>query len=296
MTTLKTATDFELNFIDQTLLNLALEEDFSFPWQDKTTEILFAHSNSPQQAKIISKQSEPITICGLPILQALIKKFDNHCQLQSHFQDGQRVIPHEPIVTLQGKAKTILMLERTLLNFFRHLSAIATLTHQYVTKVSHTHLKILDTRKTTPGFRHLEKYAVHCGGGTNHRMGLYDAIMIKDTHVDLLGGMVKTLSFLSAQKAQMPVIVEVRSIAELEQVIKHGVNKVTRVLFDNMAIAEMSEAVMMCQNIFETEASGNISLDNIVTIAETGVQYASIGKLTYGAGHVDLSMSCQSTS
>lgn len=285
-----TSPSLQLNFIDETLLNLSLEEDFGFPWKDLTTSILFPNNNT-YRAQIISKETHDIIICGIPLIKTLLQKFDNTCELKSDFQDGQVLKANSGLLTLNGKAKTILMLERTILNFLRHLCAIATLTNRFVIKVKDTPLKILDTRKTTPGMRHLEKYAVHCGGGVNHRMGLYDAIMIKDTHIDLLGGIKNTLEQLP-EKPLVSVIVEVRSIKELQKVLKYGADKVTRVLLDNMSLSEMRSAVNLCQNVIETEASGNISLENIVPIAETGVQYASIGRLTYGAGHVDLSMQC----
>ena len=173
----------------------------------------------------------------------------------------------------------------------RYLSAISTLTNQFVQKIKHTHTKILDTRKTTPGLRHFEKYAVYCGGGVNHRMGLYDAYMIKDTHIDLIGGIKNALEKIPARnKNPLPVIVETRRIEELKEVIQFGKEKATRVLLDNMDNQTLKECVSMCKNIFETETSGNINLNTIKSIAETGVDYASVGMLTYAADQVDLSM------
>ena len=152
--------------------------------------------------------------------RCLIKKIDRTTELKTNYQDGQCLSPQETLLTIHGNANTILMLERTLLNFLRHLSAIATLTRQFVDKVSHTHLKLLDTRKTTPGFRHLEKYAVHCGGGINHRMGLYDAILIKDTHIDFLGGLENALQKIP-NKYPLPVIVEIRNQQEFDIAIQY---------------------------------------------------------------------------
>ena len=180
------------------------------------------------------------------------------------------------------------MLERTLLNFLRHLSAIATLTRQFVDKVSHTHLKLLDTRKTTPGFRHLEKYAVHCGGGINHRMGLYDAILIKDTHIDFLGGLENALQKIP-NKYPLPVIVEIRNQQEFDIAIQYP-QKITRLLFDNMRPEQLTQYVKNTPKMLETESSGNITLNNIADVAQTGVDYASVGCITYAAGQVDLSM------
>ena len=136
---------------------------------------------------------------------------------------------------------------------------------------------------------HLEKYAVVCGGGINHRMGLYDAYMIKDTHIDLVGGISNALERIPEKKT-LPVIVEVRSIDELKTVITNGKEKVTRVLLDNMSLDQLRESAALCKNIFETESSGNINLQTVIQIAETGVDFVSIGMITYAAGQVDLSM------
>src|SRR5262249_40224194 len=136
-----------------------------------------------------------------------------------------------------------------------------------------------------------EKYAVYCGGGVNHRMGLYDAIMVKDTHIDLLGGMSQALAHLPELSTDsLPVIVEIRSVQELEVALKHGRNKIQRVLLDNLTLPVLQACVAMCAGIFSTEASGNIELETVADVAATGVEFASVGMLTYGAGNVDLSM------
>jgi nicotinate-nucleotide pyrophosphorylase (carboxylating) len=165
-------------------------------------------------------------------------------------------------MSLQSSAKNLLSLERTLLNFLRHLCAIATLTQLFVQRVKHTECKILDTRKTTSGWRHLEKYAVQCGGGVNHRQGLYDAIMVKDTHVDLLGGMQLTLARLPTPK-KFPVIVEIRNLAELSVAISYR-QQIDRILLDNICSASLRDYVQLCKvNKLITEASGNLNLTNI---------------------------------
>jgi len=279
------------NTLDQTLLTLALNEDLGIPWHDATTELLFPHQHDISHAKIVSKHPETIVICGIDWTRTLFTKLSPNCQIHSDFQDGQLLSPGDTLLNIQGDANTLLKGERTALNFLRHLCAVATLTAKYVKCVAHTKLKILDTRKTTPGFRHLEKYAVHCGGGVNHRMGLYDAIMIKDTHIDLLGGIEKALERLPELTTDsLPVIVEIRSIKELDIALSYGAKKINRVLLDNMTPALLKQCVEACHGIFETEASGNLRLNTILKVAETGVNYASIGELTYNAGHVDLSM------
>jgi len=284
--------NWQLNKIDEQLIDLALKEDLNDPFCDITSETIF-DSEIKQQARIISKHATSIVLCGIPVLNAIIKRVHNTCEIKTHYNDGDIINPGEMLLTITGPAKVLLMLERTLLNFLQRLSAIATLTHAFAEKIKDTQTKILDTRKTTPGMRHLEKYAVYCGGGVNHRIGLYDAVMIKDTHVDLIGGMSKALACLPAQLSKnMPVIVEVRDLNELDIVLQEGLGKINRVLLDNMTIKQLRNCVAKCYNKIATEASGNITLENITAIAATGVNFASIGKITHSAGIVDLSMKC----
>lgn len=280
----------ELNPLDRELIQLALREDMSVPFQDVTCDALIP-DEVPYQLTLISKQKKPIMFCGMPVINAVFEALNEDVKVSAFKSDGEIVESGEKILTLEGDAKALLMAERTILNFVRHLSAVATLTSEFVYAVSGTGLKILDTRKTTPGMRHLEKFAVRCGGGVNHRMGLYDAMMIKDNHTDLLGGIEKALTALpSRDHNAYPVIVEVRNHAELEAVLTLGRDKVTRVLLDNMTPEALKTSVEMCSGVFETEASGNITLKTIRDVAETGVDYASVGCITHSAGQVDLSM------
>lgn len=300
---------------DDILLDIALFEDLGRPFQDITTEMLFATATErmtdtsqerrtdtsaeafaeglprAQCANIVSKDSNNVVICGLKLLQPLFDKFEAPVNFDFHVKDGDTVATGDIIVSIFADPKILLMAERTVLNFLRHLSGIATLTAKFVNAVKDYDIKILDTRKTTPGMRYLEKYAVQCGGGVNHRMGLYDVIMVKDTHVDLLGGMKHVMEKLErVGTLDMPVIIEVRNLAELDCVLHFIDVGVNRVLLDNMSYDDMQEAVKMCEGRVETEASGNITLNNIVDVAKTSVDYASIGCLTSSAGHVDLSM------
>lgn len=281
----------QITQINETLLKISFEEDLGENFCDVTTDLLFPDDLSQRTAKIISKHHEPIIICGIEWMRFLFSKLSPTAKVVSEYHDGAVLMPGGTLLSVTADAKTLLKGERTALNFLRHLCAVATLTRKYIDKVAGTNLKILDTRKTTPGLRTLEKYAVYCGGGLNHRMGLYDAVMIKDTHIDLLGGMEPALQQLpTLNKHTLPVVVEVRSREELRIVLEKGRAKVHRVLLDNMSLEDMSACVRDCRGVFETEASGNIRLDRIRDIAETGVDYASVGELTYGAGHVDLSM------
>jgi nicotinate-nucleotide pyrophosphorylase (carboxylating) len=282
------------NDIDRQLIDHALTEDLGVSYCDLTSNFLFPDHNHFVSAHVISKHPEPIKLCGLNIVPLLLDRFNNSCVMHSEWVDGDVVPSGNTLLTLTGPAPIILMLERTLLNFLQRLCAIATLTKKYVDKITDLPLKILDTRKTTPGFRHMEKYAVYCGGGVNHRMGLYDAVMVKDTHVDMVGGMDIALSRLpDLVSKNCFVIVEVRNKAELKVVLTKGREKVSRVLLDNMSLSQLSECTAMCKGIFATEASGNIHLENIRPIAEIGLDFASIGKLTHSAGNVDLSMICE---
>lgn len=283
-----------LNSIDKKLINLALEEDLGKPYFDATIHsIMMSESFVPRKGRfaIVSKANEPIIMCGMLLVATMLKKFTHDFELTANFQDGEPVPPNAILLTIEADCAIMLMLERTILNFLRHLCAVATLTKKFVAAVQASKLKILDTRKTTPGMRHLEKYAVTCGGGVNHRMGLYDAVMIKDNHIDILGGMERALECLPQNiKKSYPVIVEVRNLEELKTVINLGRDKVTRVLLDNMTPDLLRQCVNLCQGVFETEASGGIELTNVAAIAATGVDYVSIGALTHSAGQVDLSM------
>jgi len=286
--------EWPLNTIDKTLIALALQEDLNEPPCDVTTQCLLhevAFKELNHQAIILSKMDHPLVMCGLAVIKEVLHAFEDRCQIVQCVADGDRIAPRDVILQLHGDPGILLMIERVLLNFLQHLIAIASFTARFVESVADTSLKILDTRKTTPGWRHLEKYAVHCGGGVNHRMGLYDAVMIKDTHIDLLGGLASALAKLPTLTTQsVPVIVEVRDQNELDLVLHHGRNKVSRVLLDNMNERELRQAVQACQGILPTEASGNITLDTIAAVAATGVDFASVGALTHSAPHVDLSM------
>ncbi len=274
------------------LIDLALQEDLGQPFQDITSMTLWqTDTASDATAIVISKQQQPLIFCGSALISHVIERFEQPYQLESYFNDGDRVMPGETLFSLTAQSHVLMMVERTLLNFLQQLMAIATLTRQFVDKISHTEAKILDTRKTIPGWRHLAKYAVRCGGGVNHRMGLYDALMIKDNHIDALGGMVEAIKKLPEDICQKyPVIVEVRNNAEVELAIQYGQGKISRLLLDNMNPQQLKVCVEHCRGIFPTEASGGVNLNTVVAIAESGVDFISVGQLTHSAAAVDLSM------
>jgi nicotinate-nucleotide pyrophosphorylase (carboxylating) len=290
----KSYLDWRSSDLDKQLIKMAFQEDLGLPFRDLTVEALFQQRHSTSTAIIKSKHHEAFVISGLPLISELLSLFNTPMTLQSSYIDGQVLQPGETLLTITGSAHTLLMAERTMLNFLQRMCAVATLTKKFTDKIKHTRTQVLDTRKTIPGFRHLDKYAVRCGGGVNHRMGLFDAIMIKDTHIDSLGGMSKALDTLPNDILKhCPVIIEVRDKNELEIVLNQGLDKTTRVLLDNMTELQLKECVALCLDKIPTEASGNIDLDNVASIAETGVDFVSIGKLTHSAGNVNLSMKCE---
>jgi len=193
---------------------------------------------------------------------------------------------------VEGNSLSILAMERLVLNCIQRMSGIASITNRYKKIISKTDCKLLDTRKTTPNFRYPEKWAVSIGGGNNHRMGLYDALMIKDNHIDFGGGinqvLEKTKKYLSALEKEYDVIVETRNLKEVEEVLKH--NFITRILLDNMEIYEIKKALNLINNKKLTEASGNINESNVLKIAETGVNFISLGCLTHSANPIDISL------
>lgn len=282
-----------INPQDLQLISLALAEDLGPKCQDLTTDLLFAKKGMTiSTAHIISKQPTPIVMCGAPLVAAILQQAFPHCSFQSHYAEGETLLSDTILLSLQGPISDLLKVERCLLNFLQRLCGIATLTAQFTACIAHTACQVLDTRKTLPGFRHLDKYAVHCGGGSNHRMGLYDAIMIKDTHIDALGGITQALAGLPEHIPQdYPVIVEVRNEQELEAVLAQASTKISRVLLDNLSITQLYCCVQRCQAYqLSTEASGNVTRDTIARIAETGVNFVSVGQLTHSAPSVDLSM------
>jgi len=191
-----------------------------------------------------------------------------------------------------GQGRAVLTGERVALNFLQRLSGVATLTHRFVEAVAGTGAVILDTRKTTPGFRHLEKYAVRMGGGHNHRIGLYDQVMIKDNHIDACGSITAAVEAVRAEFARLPgseipIVVEVRDFAELQEVLALNVH---RILLDNMSESELRQAVQLTAGRTPLEASGNMSLARVRAVAETGVNCISVGALTHSAPALDLSM------
>jgi nicotinate-nucleotide pyrophosphorylase (carboxylating) len=228
-------------------------------------------------------------MAGLPLVEMVYQRVDPHLTIQYYFHDGDSVDAGTLICVVEGSGQSVLTGERVALNFLQHLSGIATLTTQFVRGATGTKAVILDTRKTTPGWRSLEKYAVRMGGGHNHRMGLYDMVMIKDNHIDGAGSITAAVAAVrgNSEARDLPIEVEVRTLDELREVLPL---KVDRVLLDNMTTEQMREAVMLTAGRVPLEASGNMSLERVAAVAATGVDFISVGALTHSAPALDLSM------
>ena len=229
----------------------------------------------------------PGIIAGLNIAELVFKEVDDRIILSPLIEDGTAVSAGDIIATISGPARSLLTAERTALNFMQRMSGIATLTRQFMDAVSATNAVILDTRKTVPGLRALDKMAVRQGGGQNHRIGLYDMVMIKDNHIAAAGGITTAVSRVRAANQNLPIEVEVKNLTELQEALPLHVD---RIMLDNMSLAEMREAVGMVNGRCQLEASGNVTLQTVAAIAATGVDYISSGALTHSVTALDISL------
>ena len=281
----------------QAAVRLALDEDLADVadasancWCDATS-LALVDPEAVATGEIYAK-GEGCVVAGATVAKAVMKMVDPKVRVKILRPDGTLVKPKEPILTFRGKARSILAAERTALNFMQRMCATASLARKFVDATKKYGTLILDTRKTTPGLRVFEKYAVTCGGGTNHRMGMYDRVLMKDNHRRLWrGGNPDELdqAVVAARKAfpKLDVEVEVESIRECESALKA---KPEWIMLDNMSIADMKKCVRLCKGISKTEASGGITLDRAKAVAATGVTAISLGCLTHSAGSVDLSL------
>ena len=268
----------------------ALAEDLGPHWCDATSEAL-VDPVAVATGEIYPK-GEGCVVAGATVAAAVLRAVDPAIRVRILKPDGSIAKPHEPILTFRGKARAILAAERTALNFMQRMCATASLTRRFVDATKRYGTLILDTRKTTPGLRVFEKYAVTCGGGTNHRFGMFDRILMKDNHRRLWrGGDPNALDqAVVAARAKFPklaVEVEVESLEECASALRA---KPEWIMLDNMSCADMRKCVKMCRGISKTEASGGITLDRAREVAATGVTAISLGCLTHSAGSVDLSL------
>ena len=278
----------------QAAVRLALDEDLADvanasakDWCDATS-LALVDPKAVATGEIYAK-GEGCVVAGATVAKAVMKMVDPKIQVKILRPDGSSVKPKEPILTFKGRARSILAAERTALNFMQRMCATATLAKKFVDATKRYGTLILDTRKTTPGLRVFEKYAVTCGGGTNHRMGMYDRVLMKDNHRRLWrGGNPDELDqvVVAARKAFPKLDVEV----EVESIQSALKAKPEWIMFDNMSVADMKKCVRLCKGISKTEASGGITLERAKEVAATGVTAISLGCLTHSAGSVDLSL------
>lgn len=248
----------------------------------------------PENTKltVAMRAREVLVVAGLPLAEAVFRHLSPGVQFESLLQDGQRARAGETLSRISGDARAILTGERVALNFVQRLSGIATLTAQFVDAIKGTHTQILDTRKTTPGLRRLEKYAVTCGGGANHRFGLFDMVLIKDNHLAALqnaesGAVAAAVHAARAKYPELKVEVEADTLEQVDQAVAAGADFV---LLDNMTLVQLRLSVQKCKGRAKTEASGGVNLSTIRAIADTGVDFISVGALTHSARAVDIGL------
>jgi len=269
--------------LDYAIVDLALEEDLG---SGDVTSIATIPEDMTCTATIIAKELG--VVAGLPVVLEVFRRVDPTVRVELVAEDGDRIteIP-TTLARIEGSARSVLAAERVSLNILGHLSGVATATRRYVDAVEGTGAGILDTRKTLPGLRLLDKYAVVCGGGINHRIGLHDAILIKDNHLDIAGGVAAAVEAARAAYPDLNLTVEVERDDQLREAIDSGAE---RIMLDNMSPERMRNAVALVAGRAEVEASGGITLDNVREVAETGVDVISIGAITHSATWLDVSL------
>jgi nicotinate-nucleotide pyrophosphorylase (carboxylating) len=264
------------------ILQLALEEDIG--QGDITSNLLFDPGHICN-AVLIAKA--PLVLAGMPFAREVFRMVSEDITFNPLVQEGERVRRGTVLAQLKGPTKAILSAERVALNILQHLSGIATLTRAFVSKLKGLKARITDTRKTIPCMRYLEKYAVRVGGGVNHRMGLYDGLLIKDNHIEALGSLAEAVSRARQGGYLSRVEVEVENLKEFQEALRAGADVI---MLDNMSLEDMAEAVRLNRSRAVLEASGNITLENVRAVAETGVDFISIGALTHSARAADISL------
>jgi nicotinate-nucleotide pyrophosphorylase (carboxylating) len=271
----------------QEIIENALREDIGAG--DHST-LSCVPENANGKAKLLIKENG--IVAGVELAEMICKSCDERLKLNFFMKDGDEVKVGDIVFELEGPSQSILSTERVLLNFMQRMSGIATQTNKIVKLLEGTNTKVLDTRKTTPGIRYMEKWAVRIGGGENHRFALYDMIMLKDNHIDYAGGIENAITraneYLSKNKLDLKIEVEVRDETELERVLKHG--GVKRIMLDNFTPERISNVLASIPKEYETEASGGITIETIRSYAETGVDYISVGALTHSVSGLDMSL------
>ena len=274
------------NYIEQ-LIDLAVNEDIG---DGDHTSLSCIPDDEQGQVHLLVKEEG--VLAGVEITEKVINKINRDLKMEVYIKDGSQIKPGDIVFKITGRVISILQAERLLLNFMQRMSGIATQTSIYANLIKDLPTKILDTRKTTPGLRHIEKSAVNIGGGTNHRMGLYDMVMLKDNHIDFAGGIEKAVlkvnKYLKEKNKDIQIEVEVRNFDELKDVLKVG--KIHRIMLDNFSIEDTKKAVDILNGKYEIESSGGITLDTLRAYAECGVDFISAGALTHQIKSLDLSL------
>ena len=271
----------------ESFVKLALKEDVG---EGDHTSNACIPAKSISRARCVIKDDG--VVAGIEFARKAFKIIDPDSRFKAFLKDGQPVVYGDIAFEVQANTRKLLMAERLILNTLQRLSGIATMADRFATEVEGLAVKILDTRKTTPLNRFLEKYAVKCGGCHNYRSGLYDWIMLKDNHIDACGSIELAINqvkdYLKKKKLKRKITIEARNLVEVYEIVRVG--GVNRIMFDNFQLPLLKEAVAIVNNQFETEASGGVTLLNVRKIAQTGVQYISVGALTHSAGQLDISM------
>lgn len=275
------------NDLIESLINLAFAEDIG---DGDHSTLSCIPSDKKGKAKLLVKGHG--VLAGVEVAKRVFLKFDPELKIEVLINDGAEVKPGDVAFIVEGKDQSLLQTERTVLNIMQRMSGIATTTRKYVKLIDGLHTRLLDTRKTTPGLRVLEKMAVKIGGGVNHRMGLFDMVMLKDNHIDFAGGIEKavnkTKAYLKEKGKELKIEVEVRNLDELRQAL--AVGGVDRVMFDNFDIPTTKEAVKIVNGQVETESSGGITIETLRSYAECGVDFISVGALTHSVKGLDMSL------
>lgn len=244
------------------------------------------------QGRAVGLAKEHGTLAGIEVALKIFHQVDPNLKVEVHIQDGEQIKPGDEILHVSGSSRSILQAERLVLNCMQRMSGVATITRKLQDLISPYNCRVLDTRKTTPNMRMLEKWAVRIGGGTNHRMGLYDMMMIKDNHIDYAGGIEaaikKAHAYLKEKNLELKIEVEARDLHEVDQIL--AVGGIQRIMLDNFSVDDMNVAVKRINKQYETEASGGITEATIVDYAKTGVDFISVGALTHSVKSLDLSL------
>ena len=277
----------EVKELTDRLIELAFAEDIG---DGDHTTLCSIPETATGKARLLIKEEG--ILAGVEVAKAVFHKFDPDLSVEVFINDGARVKPGDVAFVVSGKVQSLLQTERLMLNIMQRMSGIATTTHNYVKLLEGTKAKVLDTRKTTPGMRMLEKAAVKIGGGENHRIGLFDMILLKDNHVDFAGGIENAIrgaqQYLKEKNKQLKIEIEVRNFDELNQAL--AVGGVDRIMLDNFTPEQIREAVKLVNGRVELESSGGITFETIRRYAETGVDYISVGALTHSVKSLDMSL------